>query len=69
MSVLDFSHLSPQQRVELIGELCDSLNEEVLPMSDALKTELDRRIGGFAEQRVLAEPWSEVRAKLRPQSR
>lgn len=68
MPLLDFSHLSPLQRIKLIGELCDSLNEEVLPMSDALKTELNRRISGFAEERAHAEPWNEVRAKLRPQS-
>lgn len=31
---LDFSRLSPQQRLELIGELWDSLQDELPPLED-----------------------------------
>jgi len=66
MPSIDFSHLSPQERIDLIGELCDSLDGETMPMSAALKAELDRRNASFAEERERAVPWSEFRAKLRP---
>jgi putative addiction module component (TIGR02574 family) len=66
MPSIDFSHLSPQERIDLIGDLCDSLEDEAVPLSAALKTELDRRNARFSEDRARAVPWQEVRAKLRP---
>ena len=68
MTMIDITHLSPQERLDLIGELCDSLERETLPMSDATKAELDRRNTSFDTDRLAAVPWSEVRAKLRPRS-
>ncbi|HLY58585.1 MAG TPA: addiction module protein [Stellaceae bacterium] len=65
MTVIDISRLSTQERLELIGELCDSLEAEDLPLSDELKAELDRRDASFAEDCARAIPWSDVRAKLR----
>ncbi|MDG5497721.1 addiction module protein [Niveispirillum sp. BGYR6] len=43
MTVIDFSHLSPEQRLQLIGELCDSLEPENVPLSPAWKVELAQR--------------------------
>jgi putative addiction module component (TIGR02574 family) len=57
--------MSPTERIELIGALCDSLEADDLPVSDAWKAELDRRNATFAQDRKQASPWHEVRARLR----
>ncbi len=44
MAILDFSHLTPQQRIDLIGELCDSLDAVAVPLTAAQEAELDRRL-------------------------
>lgn len=66
MPIVDFSHLSPQERLDLIGDIMDSLDDEAIPVSAELKAELDRRIADFPESRKRAVPWAEVRAKMRP---
>ena len=42
--IFDFSHLTPEERLQLAEELWDSLEPEQLPISDELGTELDRRV-------------------------
>lgn len=66
MARIDFSHLSPQERLELIGDLWESLDGADVPVPAELKAELDRRNAAFAENRTHAVPWATVRAKLRP---
>jgi putative addiction module component (TIGR02574 family) len=66
MPTIDITRLSPQERLDLIGELCDSLEGEDLPLSDEQKAELDRRNSSFPGDRGRAVPWSEIRGKLRP---
>lgn len=66
MPTLDFSHLSPQERIDLIGDICDSLDGEALPLSAEWKAELDRRNATFADDRTHAIPWGDLRARLRP---
>lgn len=65
MPSIDFSHLSPQERLDLAGDLLDSLGEADIPLSESLKTELDRRNASFSESRAQAVPWAEVRVRLR----
>ena len=57
--------LSPQQRLELISILWDSLPEDV-PMSvpESHRRELERRIGAADANPDAAEPWEEVRDRL-----
>jgi len=43
MTIFDFSHLTAQQRLELIGELWDSIEAEDIPLSPEQVAELDRR--------------------------
>ena len=65
----DFSKLSPQQRLELIGELWDSLEDELPPLEPEMLAELDRRLAELeanpAEGRPAAEVIARVRATLR----
>jgi putative addiction module component (TIGR02574 family) len=69
MTMIDIARLTPQERLDLIGELWDSLDAEANPVPPALKETLDQRNAAFAEERARAIPWSEVRAKLRPGQR
>jgi len=66
MPTIDFSHLSPQERLDLAGELLDSLDERDVPLPEGMKAELDRRNAAFPDLRPHAVSWAEVRAKLRP---
>ena len=66
MPSIDFTHLSAQERLELIGDLWDSLDDADIPVPADLKAELDRRNAAFSENRLHAVPWTTVRAKLRP---
>jgi putative addiction module component (TIGR02574 family) len=44
MSSFDFSRLSPEQRLTLIGELWESLDADTVKLTQAQKDELDRRL-------------------------
>lgn len=69
MSRIDFSHLTPQERLDLAGDLLDSVGEADAPLSAELRAELDRRDASFAQARAQAIPWAEVRGRLRPSNR
>ncbi|MBP7338152.1 addiction module protein [Niveispirillum sp.] len=64
MSVIDVTRLSAQQKLDLIAELCDSLDAADIPLSPAWKAELERRNADFEEMRDQTEPWEQVRAAL-----
>jgi putative addiction module component (TIGR02574 family) len=44
MPSIDFKHLSTLERIELIGDLCDSLEDAAMPLTPEQEAELDRRI-------------------------
>ena len=66
MTKIDIASLTPQERLDLIGEIWDSLDEEADLVPADLKEILDQRISTFHVDRERAVPWAEVRAKLRP---
>jgi putative addiction module component (TIGR02574 family) len=61
----DFSKLSPHQRLELIGELWDSLEDELPPPEPELLAELDRRLADFEANPGEGRPAAEVIARIR----
>lgn len=65
MPRIDFSHLSPQERLELAEDLLDSLKDADIPLTAGMKAELDRRNSTFSETSAQAVPWATVRARLR----
>jgi putative addiction module component (TIGR02574 family) len=69
MSTLDISRLSPKERLDLIGELWDSLNAEEVQLTPAQARELDRRIVTFDDDAKTAIPWESVDAELIKQTR
>lgn len=57
--MLDFSHLTPSERIELAEELWDSLDATSLPLSEQQTTELRRR-REMLDQAPPGRPWQEV---------
>jgi putative addiction module component (TIGR02574 family) len=49
MPAIDYSHLSPTERLELIGEIWDSIEADHIPLSAEQATELDRRYATLDE--------------------
>jgi len=66
MSDIDITRLSPRERIDLIGDLCESLGDEGFPVSVETRAELDRRNASFEDDKRNAVPWSEMRERLRP---
>ncbi len=65
MSTIDIAKLSPAQRLELLEELWDSLSPEAVPMTDAQKEELDRRLDELDREGPVGIPWNEVLDRIR----
>ncbi|MEA1675601.1 addiction module protein [Nitrospirillum sp. BR 11163] len=65
MTVLPFDHLTPEERLTLIDELWESLDQRDIPLSDAQRVELERRIAEVDAGTVEMIPWEVVQAKLR----
>jgi len=60
--------LSAAERLELVEELWDSIaaerENELFPLSEARRAELDRRLRELDEHPERARPWEEVRERL-----
>ena len=65
MPTLDFSHLSPQERLDLIEDLWDSLNPAAVPVTPAQKAEIDRRLATLDQDIASGRDAAEVLADLR----
>lgn len=65
MSALDYSHLSARERIDLIGEIWDSIDAEAIPLTTAQETELDRRLATLDEDIEQGRDAAEVLADLR----
>jgi putative addiction module component (TIGR02574 family) len=60
----EIGRLSVDERLELIGQIWDSLEHESLPLSPAQQHELDRRLAAFDQDRAEGLSWEQVRAEL-----
>ncbi len=58
--IFDFSHLSPEERIQLAEELWDSLEPQELPIPDELGAELDRRAERHRQDPGRGRPADEV---------
>jgi putative addiction module component (TIGR02574 family) len=58
--------LSVAERIQLVEDLWDSIaaDPEGLPLTDAQKAELDRRLGEHQRDPDSAVPWEAVRERL-----
>jgi len=69
MPNLDFSHLSTEERLDLIGEIWDSIEARHLPLSPEQAAELDRRYatldGDIKNARDAHEVFNDLTARYR----
>ena len=58
--------LPPAERLQLIEALWDSLAEvpEAIPVSDAVREELDRRLDAYYADPTSARPWDDIKDEL-----
>jgi putative addiction module component (TIGR02574 family) len=68
---LNIGDLSPEERLRLIEELWDSLNDkpESVPLTNAQREELDRRLDDLERSGPVGIPWDEVLQQIRSRSR
>lgn len=57
--------MSPEERLELIGELWDSLEHEQVPLTPEQKAELNRRLDKLEQAGPSGSAWEDVEARIR----
>jgi len=67
MCAIDIAKLSPEERLELLEQLWDSLpeNPEAIPLTEAQQEELDRRLDDLDREGPVGIPWNEVLTRIR----
>lgn len=67
----DYRHLSVEERLQLVGDIWDSIaedaraNPELLPLSEQEQAELDRRVAEDDANPGAAIPWEEAIAQIK----
>jgi len=64
---LDISKLTPAERLQLVEELWESLCDtpEAVPLTEAQRAELDRRLDDLEREGPTGIPWDEVVRRIR----
>lgn len=65
MPTLDFSRLSAQERLDLIGKLWDNLSPAAAPVTPAQKAEIKRRLATLDQDIANGREAAEVLTELR----
>lgn len=65
-AAIDLDALSTDERLDLLEELWDSLTKDPasVPLTDAQRDELDRRLDDIERNGATGIPWEEVLARL-----
>ena len=68
---LDIASLTPEERLDLLEELWDSLGAtpEAIPLTEAQRAELDRRLDDLEREGPVGIPWDEVLGRIRGRGR
>jgi putative addiction module component (TIGR02574 family) len=68
---LNIADLSPEERLRLIEELWDSLSAKprAIPLTNAQREELDRRLDDLESSGPEGIPWEEVLQQIRSRPR
>lgn len=66
-SMADILHLSVEERLRLAEQIWDSIaeNPENLPLSEAQRAELDRRLEAYKQSPDAGSSWEEVKERLK----
>lgn len=69
-AITDILKLSVAERIQLVGDIWDSVAEapESIPLTDAEKLELDRRLDAYHRNPTEGTPWEVVRERIRHRS-
>ena len=67
MASIDITNLSPDERLQLLDELWESLSAtpETIPLTDAQRAELDHRLDDLDREGPVGIPWDELVSRLR----
>ena len=65
----EITNLSVPERLRLIAALWDSIADADIPLSDAQREELERRVANFDEVTRDAVSWETLKAELSTKSR
>jgi putative addiction module component (TIGR02574 family) len=67
MPTIDIARLSPEERLELLEQIWDSLSAtpEAVPLTGAQREELDRRLDELDREGPVGIPWDEVMRRIR----
>lgn len=71
MATIDIASLSLEERLRLLDELWESLSRtpEAIPLTNAQREELDRRLDELEQDGPVGIPWEEVLRRLRRHAR
>ncbi len=61
----DTEQLAPEERLALIERLWDSLSDDDVPLTDAQREELNRRLDSLDREGPIGIPWEQVYRHLR----
>lgn len=66
ISLADILQLSVPERIQLVQDIWDSIaaEPEELPLTDAQRKELDRRLDDLEADPSAGVPWQDVKARL-----
>jgi putative addiction module component (TIGR02574 family) len=63
-SAVNIDKLSAAERLDLLEQLWDSLSDEDVPITNAQRQELDRRLDALEQEGPVGVPWEQVRDEL-----
>ena len=71
MDTIDIASLSPEQRLQLLEQIWDSLatNPESVPVTAAQREELERRLDVLDREGPVGIPWDDVVRRVRGQTK
>ena len=67
VSVADLLELTVAERIQLVEDLWDSIATlpEAVPLTDAQREELDRRLEAYHRDPAAGSPWEDVKRRVR----
>ena len=65
----DIRSLTAEERLALLGDIWESLEAKDVPITDAQKAELDRRLDELESDPATGIPWEEVLRQIRERGR
>ena len=69
MRTIDIDSLTPAEKLELIGELWESLEADDVPLTQAQIEELDRRLATADDDAAEGKTFEEMLQGMRPEKR